>query len=356
MSNTALTQAGLFGIGQGVGAGMWTLVERYSVTSAAVTSKTFSGLNGNTDRRYKIVSRMVNAIGVITYGVYFNADNGSNYRYQGINSNNSTISGPTNVYTAVPIGSSRGSGIPIFIKGEIDAASGYLRNATFHATAPTSGTAMTYIDNFATVWNNSADNITSMTVLGDQANGLGIGTYIELWKLGPPPPIAMGEWTLQERWTCSVAAPYKDFLGLNGNIDRRYKLVANVKCSAGPSIVCAFPNADTTAANYDQEYLYSGGTTVGGIKPGPVGLRFGYCNSAGTWTTGEWMMWAKTSVPRMARGLSEQTITAGTGMDYHGFASTLWKNTTDNITSLRVAPQTGNLDVGTEIELWKLAQ
>ena len=162
----------------------WVLQERYTVSGSAVTSKTFSGLNGNVDRRYKIVSRMINAIGVVTYGVYFNADTGNNYRYQGINSNNSAITGPTNVYSSVPMGSSRGSGIPMFMKGEIDAAAGYVRNATFHATAPTSGTSMTFIDNYATVWNNSADNITSMTVLGDQASGLGVGTYIELWKLG----------------------------------------------------------------------------------------------------------------------------------------------------------------------------
>ncbi len=48
MSTSAITQQGILGIGPGVGAGMWTLVERKTVSGSAVTSVTLNtGINGD---------------------------------------------------------------------------------------------------------------------------------------------------------------------------------------------------------------------------------------------------------------------------------------------------------------------
>ena len=155
--------------------GEWTLVERKTF-SAPATSYTFSGLNGDVDRAYKIRARIINGYaGSTNIGMTFNADTGSNYAYnlQILDSTYTKYTGTTtniNLYTMVNTGY-------FFIEGTLDAKTGI--NRTFIYTS--SGDAYPNIG--ARSWINTVNNISQAVFTASQTGGIGTGSYIELWKL-----------------------------------------------------------------------------------------------------------------------------------------------------------------------------
>jgi len=163
--------------------GMWTLVQRQTVAGSAVTSLTFSGLNGNTARRYKIVSKVIsNSASANLVCVTCNTDTtASNYPWRNISSvgaaagaNTGTNAGIVVAYTAAAADVSYGEQV-------LDAATGAYRSAlgSFYrgATSPTEQYQ------WITMWLDNSSNITQLVVTAAVASGLGIGSYVELWKL-----------------------------------------------------------------------------------------------------------------------------------------------------------------------------
>jgi hypothetical protein len=43
------------------------------------------------------------------------------------------------------------------------------------------GTSMQYVGTRGGIWNNTTDEITSLVFYADQANGIGVGSHIEVW-------------------------------------------------------------------------------------------------------------------------------------------------------------------------------
>ena len=64
----------------------------------------------------------------------------------------------------------------------ISAKSGYVRTAINEHTDSIVTTTVGRMYLRGQSWNNTADEITSLVVLANQANGLGVGTQITLWR------------------------------------------------------------------------------------------------------------------------------------------------------------------------------
>jgi hypothetical protein len=145
------------------------------------------------------------------------------------------------------------------------------------------------------------------------------------------------------------------FSNLNGDVDRRYKIkMLYANGYAGVNNVMVNPRGDNTAANYNQEYLYSNNTTpYAGIDATATGLTLTWSNMVGI-TTGTMEIWAKSGTVRLTETLANAVNPAT--QSYNVLLNFgMWGNTADNIDSLVInAPH--DIGVGSYIELYKLSQ
>ncbi len=164
--------------------GIMQLVERYEVTGSAATSKTFSGLDGNTDVVYELRGRTVNGYnGNGSYSVQVNGDTGNNYGWQRIYASDTTVGADRTVHGAFYCGSLSALSHVGMFDLLLYAKSGYVRTALLDDFYGINGTSISAMDVKGYSWNNTADNITSLVVSATQTGGLGVGTVIELWAL-----------------------------------------------------------------------------------------------------------------------------------------------------------------------------
>jgi len=156
----------------------WKKIYETTLTDAA-TSVTISSLDGNTDEEYRLIIRATNSnISDSNIGIRPNNDSGSNYGYQYLYGNDTTIGAARTTFNYFRLGAYFYRN---FSDTLIHAKSGYVRTAiTTYLTKDES--TIFIIGTFGQVWNNTADNITSVVIVSDATNGLGIGTVIELWK------------------------------------------------------------------------------------------------------------------------------------------------------------------------------
>lgn len=168
--------------------GMWTLVERYEAPSD-VTSYTFTGLDGNTARRYLIVANIIAGVTADTvYMVRPNADSGSNYNNQRLfvldAGSPAGDNGGAVGSTGMCLGANKTTvGNVSFVKFEMHAKSGLIRNYISEYNHTYAANDVGYLTTARGFWTNTADNITSLQILADQATGIKTGSIIELWKL-----------------------------------------------------------------------------------------------------------------------------------------------------------------------------
>ena len=66
------------------------------------------------------------------------------------------------------------------VKATIYAKSGYIRTVILNDVSNISGTTVSRINTAGHSWSNTADNITNMIIYNDAANGLGVGTNINM--------------------------------------------------------------------------------------------------------------------------------------------------------------------------------
>jgi len=158
----------------------------YSKTlTAAATSLVISNLEGDTDCVYRLVLKQVNGYaGVASVLVSLNSDTGVNYGFQMLYGQNTTVGASRN-NNLTGIGVSYTNGISELCLSDslIYAKSGYERTALISKNVDVNGTAITQIELRGESWNNTTDEVTSLLLTATNANGLGIGTTIELYRL-----------------------------------------------------------------------------------------------------------------------------------------------------------------------------
>lgn len=325
--------------------GEWELVERWIPTTAS-TSYTFSGLNGDRDRRYKIKAKLYGA-GTSYIFVKINNDSGTNQYVQRY-----IYGGPTDAVITSVQGNDGDSFIYASetentkvskMEMEIDCGSGMVRPFFIKSMCQKTTSNLTTF-NMDGFWKNDVDNLTTIGLSTSTGTALiGVGSYVELWRLKQNNQISSGEWSLVERWEPTVASTSYTFSGLNGNRDRRYKVNVQYVPANGKTGIYMKINNDSTTNIYHTVFSQSGGS--GDILQNVIDVANLNTDAIGCQ---EMQIWAKSGTYRK--------ILAVKAAEPCGISSSAWKNTTDNITSLVFEGDTLGIGVGTCIELWKLNQ
>jgi len=162
----------------------WELVEETTVT-VATNSYTFSNLSGNTDEVYRLVARFINDNASTNY--YYirpNADSGANYGIQILQGVSTTISALR--YTAQSIWhlnyNVHAQNEMVHCDLIIYAKSGYARTTIDCEAGGITGTTVDETAIHGMVWNNTGTEITSLPVYSQRATGIGVGSYLALYK------------------------------------------------------------------------------------------------------------------------------------------------------------------------------
>ena len=164
--------------------GTWQEVYSTTLTEAA-TSLTVSGLTGNTDVLYRVRARVVNgAAADTTYLWRFNNDSGSTSGIQYIRGVNTAVSAARGATTQFSFaGADGGLGSIGQTEVLIYAKSGFVRTAIQTRTDSilTTTVGVVYLQGLS--WNNTSDELTSLVLYADQANGWGVGSSLVVERL-----------------------------------------------------------------------------------------------------------------------------------------------------------------------------
>ncbi|MBC7420025.1 MAG: hypothetical protein H7328_04790 [Bdellovibrio sp.] len=166
----------------GVAGGGYTWVRIYAESvSATKTNITVSGLNGNSDIQYKVITRFINGSGSASqYRIHLNNDTAANYAHQYVYGTGTTPSAGTDpVSTGIFLGVTDAS--LQLSQGEVllFAKSGYPRISR----SSYSNLNATAVSELSTTWNNTSSNITSLVFSSSVANGIGVDSYVEVWTM-----------------------------------------------------------------------------------------------------------------------------------------------------------------------------
>lgn len=161
----------------------WERIYSTTLTEAA-TSVTISGLDGDNDEEYKLICRNINNYnGGCGYGIRLNNDAGTNYGYQMFYGLDTTLNALRETAAdSMWFLNSSGLNDMQFADTLIYAKSGYVRTFLINSEGRTSGTTVGMMILIGGVWNNTADNITSLVIIAQNIGGIGVGSVIELYK------------------------------------------------------------------------------------------------------------------------------------------------------------------------------
>jgi hypothetical protein len=345
-------------------------VEFYENGIALSSISTGNILNGNEDGWYTIITcYQVTSAGGNQLQVRFNNDSSGSYGYRNIQAQSSGVSDSNGQsVSGVYIDSGNPpAGSTSFMVSRVYAKSGAVRLISHVCAERINGTTIDSVFTTGGVWNNTADNISSIQVVSPFATSIGVGTRIIILKSnnftnGTPTgtitsPYAKGAWTRVGRVKLKGQANTVTFTGLDGDRDVIYYLSSDFLryTDAGAVGVDVTINGDT-ATNYGYQYFYGSGTTVaaGRATAGRV-----VCDATGNAasTTGQLglYLFAKSGFIRPSLVSSVSGITGTTvGESFVGGNS--WNNTSSNITSLSILAGTGlyNLTTGSVFTLYAL--
>lgn len=186
----------------------WQVVHDSGELAAAVTSYAISGLDGDTDVKYRLISRVVNGYnGAVDFPLRPNNDLGNNYGYQVISANSTTAFAARGTTTGLSnaVGYSDALNSISFADLILNAKSGSVRTGISKTTYNVAGTTVGSIQLNGISWNNTADNITSLVIAASAASGIGIGSrFILLKEVHVPSGLRTGELdirgTLEGAW------------------------------------------------------------------------------------------------------------------------------------------------------------
>lgn len=164
----------------------WRLVSETDV-GAATNQVDITGLNGDSDFEYQIRVKIISGANGGYYALQPNADStGANYNLKGWSGNahndNVVISTTALPVAGIYCGYTNAVGQQSISENSVFSKTGNSRVFFTHRANAISTTAITdSIGTTYTVWNNSANNITSFRLISQNINGIGVGSHIEIW-------------------------------------------------------------------------------------------------------------------------------------------------------------------------------
>ena len=350
---------GILGMG-----GFQTIYDSGELASAQ-TSITISNLDGDNDKEYFLIARIINGYnGGTFYYARPNNDSGSNYGFQMIRgADSTTYASRFESDSLSDIGYSASLNSLTLSETLLYAKSGYIRTAITKLAQSIVTTTVTGIKLTGQVWNNTADNITSLVIFADQSNGFGIGSRIILMKKSnSTSKMKTGNLNVQGKVKGTFQKIYKTTLtsaatsvtisGLDGNTDQLYRLKVRHISNAASSNCGIRPNNDSTANIYGVQDLNGTNTTSQAARTTYNLGYFGYNASAsGNICLYDMLLYAKSGYIRTALVDYTENIATTTVNDI-GIKGMAYNETATNITSLVILNNnTDGLGIGTVIEL-----
>ena len=222
------------GGGGGAGGGAWELVEVKTV-GTAVTSVSFTGLDGDTDDRYlllyRINKRTASASGNVTYQLRPNGSS-SGIATVGQFSVHPTGTTGANTYSYIRLagGGTVAFDIDYYGSVTIDARTGALGRSfrTSHVSNTRSGFGTFTLWELASDWSDNSTNITSLDIVSTEANTIEVGSQFCLYKKVGAVAEVEG-WQLIETKQIVSDATTVTFSGLDGDVDKTYMMQYNFK-------------------------------------------------------------------------------------------------------------------------------
>jgi hypothetical protein len=197
----------------------WVQIASTDIASA-VTSYTFSGLSGDTDLEYQLVSRVVSGAASVDFSVLPNND--TTMAHYGETYGGGQSGGAFGGTEAHGLGLGNAYSVGDLSYGDafLYAKSGQVRTMNSIFSQDVSGAAVSATVLLSSSWNNTASQITSLVVNADVASGLGVGTHLELWALRTVGSASLTGGVTNEvpLWTSSTAIGTSNIYQSSGNI------------------------------------------------------------------------------------------------------------------------------------------
>lgn len=330
----------------------------YEVTGSAVSSiNTGSILNGDVDGWYTIIIMCVSGADATHY-IRPNGDTGANYGFLGTYAISTTVAsasatGGTGMWAGYNKTSK--SSLSVFT---MYAKSGAVRLGNATCASSINGTGVELLYGICSVWNNTADNITSMKIEPSRANGFGVGTRVIILKgnalaVGTSPGTT-GAWKRVGTSVLGSAASSVTFSGLNGDTAVCYYLSGQIKASASYTYFPVRLNNDS-GANYRQQFLRAENTTASANNFTNRTFLLGNIGgaSSGKYINSMYLIFAKSGFLRPAINFCSDGI-LGTEVYHIQTSGECWSNTADNISNIVVPALDKDFTAGSQFDLYAL--
>jgi hypothetical protein len=333
----------------------WKVAYDSGELGSAQTSVTISSLDGNTDGEYQLITRIINGYnGAVNYGVRLNNDTGSNYGRQTQYATSTTAAAVRTAESYNRIGYvSAQNQVNTYIYN-IFPKSGYTRTAIGKGSFEVSGTTVGYVALDGLSWSNTADNITSIVVLADQTNGIGVGSRIILLK---KTTVLDTSKTWEQVYTHTVTGSAESSFGVNtltGNSDVVYRVSGRIKNgqSGAPDYYIRF-NSDS-GSNYGMQRFTGTNTTVAASQSAVDGVYIPSASALNDYVHFEGIIYAKSGKIRtiIIEGLGAISSTTVSQDLLNAYS---WNNTADEITNISFFGTGSNgFGVGSEVSIERL--
>lgn len=347
----------------------WQTIYDSGELASAQTSITISDLDGNTDKEYRVIARFVNGYnGTCQYGFRPNGDSASNYGNQYLRGQNTVVdAGRSTSQSFIFLGASLSLGSLDFADAIFYAKSGYVRTSLVKESIFGSGTTVDSMISRGSVWNNTSDNITSLSIVALSTDGIGVGSRIILMRRSDRDASTIGKMgkvnaygkikgCFQQIYSNTLSAPATSvtITGLDGDTDVLYRLVfRGVNNYNGAASVGLTFNGDS-GTNYGYQRLYGSDAASGADRYTAIsGFSIGNYGVLNDKTFSEVLVYAKSGYVRTGI-LNDAWNINGTTISAILLKGFVWNNTATNMYSMTIdtAGYANGLGTGTVIELW----
>ena len=338
-------------VGQNLYSGGWQLIHE-KLFDAAATSYTISGLDGDNDEEYRLIVRCIANADDMSLLLRVNNDTGTNYGHQYIKAVNADKSSARGTYSGIILnafGLNDDTNDITMFDCLIYAKSGKVRTIIHKYSGGISGTTVTEIGLTGQSWNNTADNITSLVILTNKTNGIGIDTHLFLFKrqkLGSEATTGMrvGKQELQGKLnvgtfqkiystTLTEAATSVTISNLDGDTDTIYELILRVVNGYnGAANYYLRPNNDSDV-DYGYQEIDGADTTASAVRDtSEAQMHLGYAAALNNLSFSETILYVKSGYLRTALTQLIKTIT-GTTCTSINLKGQVYQDTATNITN-----------------------